>query len=126
MKTFEQFINEAKEAKPDALRTIERKWENRPGHKGLNVYASQKDSHIKLHDLFVPPHLRGKKVGSRIMKGLTKYADRQNASMSLKQAPEKGYKRKLGDFYKRFGFKSNKGRNKDFTTRDTHIRQPNK
>jgi hypothetical protein len=60
------------------------------------------------------------------MKGLTKYADRQNASMSLKQAPEKGCKRKLGDFYKRFGFKSNKGRNKDFTTRDTHIRQPNK
>ena len=27
MKTFDEFINEAKEAKPDALRTIERKWE---------------------------------------------------------------------------------------------------
>jgi hypothetical protein len=42
MKTFDDFINEAKEAKPDALRTIERKWKNRPGHKGLNVYASKK------------------------------------------------------------------------------------
>jgi hypothetical protein len=59
MKTFEQFINEANAAKPDALRTIERKWENRPDHKGVNVYATKKDSHIKLHDLFVPPHLRG-------------------------------------------------------------------
>lgn len=128
MKTFDEFITEAKPSKPDALATISRKWEKRPGHEGLNIYATQskKENHMRVHDLFVPPHLRRKGVGSRIMKGLTKVADKSGSTMSLNQAPEKGYKRKLGDFYKKFGFKSNKGRNKDFITRDTHIRQPQK
>lgn len=129
MKTFKQFISEAKEAKPDALKTISRNWERRPGHAGLNVYTSKSKStenkpHIKVHDLWVPKHLRGKGVGGRIMKGLTKYADKQGATMSLKQAPEKGYKNKLNQFYKGHGFVPNKGRNKNFITTDTHIRNP--
>lgn len=125
MKTFEEFINEANQPKPDALKTISKNWERRPNYRGVNVYASQNKDHIKVHDLFVPSHLRGKGAGSRIMKGITKLADKQGFKVSLNQAPAPGYKKKLGTFYKNFGFKPNKGRNKDFTTRDTHIRQPN-
>jgi hypothetical protein len=59
------------------------------------------------------------------MKGITKLADIQGSKVSLNQAPAPGYKKKLNTFYKNFDFKANKGRNKDFTTTDTHIRQPN-
>ena len=58
------------------------------------------------------------------MKGLSSYADRQGKRITLSQAPEKGKKQKLANFYKSHGFVPNKGRNKDFTTRDTHIRNP--
>ncbi len=45
---------------------------------------------------------------------------------TLNQAPEKRKKEKLAKFYKSHGYEPNKGRNKDFTTRDTFIRAPKK
>jgi hypothetical protein len=68
--------------------------------------------------------MQGKGIGTRVMKGLTKYADNQNKRMTLTQDPDKGKKAKLAKFYKGHGFESNRGRSRDFTTRDTHIRHP--
>jgi GNAT superfamily N-acetyltransferase len=124
MKTFEEFLAEANQPKPDAIKTISKNWERRPNYRGVNVYATQDKDHIRVHDLFVPSHLRSKGVGGRVMKGVTKLADKHGAKVSLNPAPAPGYKKKLDTFYKNFGFKPNKGRNKDFTTKDTHIRQP--
>jgi GNAT superfamily N-acetyltransferase len=122
MKTFSQFLEEAKAAKPDALKTITKNWERR--HRGLNVYASQSNGNIRVHDLWVHPNDRRSGIGGRIMKGLTNFADRQKSKMSLNQSPEKGFKNKLNAFYSRHGFVPNKGKNKDFSTTDTHIRYP--
>lgn len=126
MKTFNQFLAEAKPPKPDAEKTMTRNWERRPSHSGLRIYITKSETphgpHYKVHDLFVPPHLRGQGVGSRIMKGATKIADKNKGSMSLNQAPEKGKKTALRRFYAGFGFVPNKGRNKDFITRDSFIR----
>lgn len=58
------------------------------------------------------------------MKGLTKYADKQKKRMTLTQDPDKGKKAKLAKFYKKYGFEKNRGRSRDFTTRDTDIRNP--
>lgn len=129
MKTFSQFLEEAKAAKPDSMKTISRNWERRPGYKGLNLYATRSNlggsgTHDEIHDLFVPKSLRGKGVGERILRGLTRHADNAGATMSLSQSPEPGFKKKLSDFYKRHGFVPNKGRNKSFVTRNTHIRYP--
>lgn len=127
MKTFNQFILEAKPPKEDAHKTMTRNWERRPGHKGLNIYITKSETphgpQYRVHDLFVPPHLRGKGIGTRVMDGATKMADNIGASMSLNQAPEKG---KLQKFYKGFDFVRNRGRNKDFTTTDSHIRKARK
>lgn len=127
MKTFNQFLIEAKPPKEDAHKTMTRNWERRPGHKGLNVYITKSETpygpHYKIHDLFIPPHLRGKGVGTKVMKGATKMADKSGATMSLNQAPEKGYKGRLKKFYKGFNFVPNKGKNKDFTTTDSYIRK---
>ena len=126
MKTFTQFLQEAKAAKPpqEVLNKISRAYGKK--HRGVNVDASHSDKSgdIRLHNIWIPPEKRSQGIGGRIMKGLSKYADKQGKRITLNQAPEKGKKEKLAKFYKSHGFQANKGRNKDFTTKDTHIRNP--
>lgn len=126
MKTFSQFLKEAKEARPprEVLNKIERAYARK--HRGVNVDTShhEKSNTIRLNNIWIPPDKRNQGIGGRIMKGLTKYADKQRQRITLIQEPEKGKKAKLQKFYKSHGFESNKGRNRDFTTKDTHIRNP--
>jgi GNAT superfamily N-acetyltransferase len=126
MKTYSQFISEAKAAKSpkEVLNKISSAYSKK--HRGVNVDASHHTStdNIRLNNIWLPPEKRNKGIGGRIMKGLTKYADKQGKGITLNQAPEKGKKAKLAKFYKSHGFESNRGRNRDFTTRDTHIRNP--
>lgn len=126
VRTFEQFLKEAKEARPprEVLNKIERAYARK--HRGVNVDTShhEKSNTIRLNNIWIPPDKRNQGIGGRIMKGLTKYADKQRQRITLIQEPEKGKKAKLQKFYKSHGFESNKGRNRDFTTKDTHIRNP--
>lgn len=128
MKTFKQFMLEAKAPKEDAHKTISRNWERRPGYQGLNLYLSKKDNkeapNIEIHDIWVPKHLRGKGIGGRIMKGLGKHADKIKATMSLNQAPDKNYKEKLKKFYSGHGFVSNTGKTRNFEISNAYIRYP--
>jgi len=127
MKTFSQFLQEAKEAKPpqEVLNKISRAYGKR--YRGVNVDASHDDrsGDIRLNNIWIPPDQRNQGIGSRAMKGLTQYADRQRKRITLNQAPEPRKKAKLAKFYQSHGFQSNRGRNRDFSTRDTYIRNPN-
>ena len=126
MKTFSQFIIEAREARPpkEVLRKID--WAYGRKHPGTNVDVSHDDKSgdLRVNQLFVPPNMQGKGIGTRVMKGLTKYADKQKKRVTLTQDPDKGKKAKLAKFYKKHGFEKNRGRSRDFTTRDTDIRNP--
>jgi hypothetical protein len=51
---------------------------------------------------------RRKKKGSRFVKGITKYADKNKLPVSVKPVADKGYKRKLHNWYKGHGFEDNK------------------
>jgi GNAT superfamily N-acetyltransferase len=127
MKTYSQFIAEAKEAKPpkEVLAKIEKAYGKK--HKGVNIDTSVRSSgDIRLNNIWVPPSERGKGIGGRVMKGLGKYADKQGKRITLNQAPEPGKKKKLGDFYKSHGFEANKGKGRDLSVSDTHIRNPKK
>jgi GNAT superfamily N-acetyltransferase len=127
MKTYYQFIAEAKEAKPpkEVLDKISRAYGKK--HKGVKVSASaDRSGDIRLNNIWVPPSERGKGIGGRVMKGLGKYADKQGKRITLSQAPEPGKKKKLGDFYKSHGFEANKGKSRDLSVSDTHIRNPKK
>jgi GNAT superfamily N-acetyltransferase len=127
MKTYSQFITEAKQAKEpkEVLNKISSAYGRK--HKGVNVDASaDRSGDIRLNNIWIPPEKRNQGIGTRVMKGLSKYADKQGKRITLNQAPERGKKAKLQKFYKSHGFEANKGRNKDFTTRDTHIRNPKK
>jgi predicted GNAT family acetyltransferase len=122
MKTYKQFITESQEVLDKISKAYGKK------HRGVNVDASydQNSNRIRVNNLWVPPHLRSKGIGGRIMRGLSNYADKNDMTSTLNQAPEKGKKEKLAKFYKSHGYEPNKGRNKDFTTRDTFIRSPKK
>lgn len=122
MKTFSEFMIESQKVLNRISRNYGRKY------RGVNVDVSHdpKTDSIRVNQLFVPPELRGQGIGTRVMKGLGKYADKINNRITLTQDPDKGKKAKLAKFYKSHGFEPNKGRNRDFTTRDTHIRQPKK
>ena len=120
MKTYNEFIKESQEI----INKITSNWErNHPGMKASASITRQGD--IQLHKIEVPKEQRGKGIGSRFMKGLTKTADRQGRRITLSQQPERGHKKKLDTFYQRFGFKANKGRDKDFSVSDTMIRNSN-
>jgi hypothetical protein len=51
------------------------------------------------------------------LEGVIKYAEKQNIPVSLTP----GKKQALGRFYKKLGFKANKGRTKDYRFSDTLI-----
>lgn len=125
MKTFNQFIGEAKESKPtkEVLAKIDKAYGRKYPGTNVDVSHNDKTGNLRVNQLFVPPKQRekGKRIGTRVMKGLTKYADKQGKKITLNQDPDKGMKKKLDDFYKSHGFEVNSG---DLSTRDTHIRNP--
>lgn len=116
MKTFKEFIAEANQPKPDALKTITRNWEKK--HKGLIAQASSTPSGaIRLHNIFVPREKQGKGLGGRFMKGLGHYANKTKKDIRLSQSAEPGKERDLKRFYRKHGFK------RDETTSDTYVRK---
>jgi predicted GNAT family acetyltransferase len=91
------------------------KWAGR----GVRSSISENADRIKLDDIVVPTAERGKGVGSDFMQELTDYADQQGKRLDLTPAVKNAEhgttsRSRLVDFYKRFGFVENKGRNKDF------------
>jgi len=89
----------------------------------LDIYETDKG--LTLSKIVLPKDDRNKGIGSKILEDLTAYADKNNLTIGV--TPDStfgGNKNKLKSFYKKFGFLDNKGRNKDFTFRETMVRQP--
>jgi len=94
-------------------------------YEGLKLDISSKGSYLTLSRIVVPKSLRSNGVGSIVMVEITKWADRN--SKIIKLSPSKdfgGNKSRLFDFYKRFGFIENKGKNKDYEIFETMYRLP--
>jgi GNAT superfamily N-acetyltransferase len=65
-------------------------------------------------------------LGTALMSEITALCDKYGLLCVLTPEDEESSKSGLLRFYKRFGFVSNTGRNKDFRFRNTMIRFPNK
>jgi GNAT superfamily N-acetyltransferase len=80
---------------------------------------------LTLSRIVVPEGQRNQGVGTAIMEELTTLADSAGLPVALSPSSDFGGSvSRLKDFYSRFGFAPNKGRNKDFSISETHIRQP--
>ena len=68
-----------------------------------------------------------KGTGSKFMADLIKYADENKKTVSLTPSSDfGGSKKRLEEFYKRFGFVDNKGKNKDYEISEAMYRPPSK
>ena len=89
----------------------------------LDLYDTQ--AGYILSKIVLPKEQRGFGIGTQVMQRLIDIADSEGKVIAL--TPDTtfgGSKGRLIDFYKRFGFVPNKGRNKDFRFRNTMIRNP--
>ena len=108
-------------ARPD-LQTV------RAQLRDLGVVESiyERDGDITIAKIVVPAQARGEGTGTKAMKLLTEYADKTGQRIVLTPSEDFGASSvpRLVGFYKRFGFVENKGRKRDFTTRESMIRNP--
>ena len=90
---------------------------------GLDIYEDSKS--IKLARIVIKDEFRGSGIGSDIMNDLIRYADNNKKIITLTPSSDfGGNKNRLVQFYKRFGFKLNKGIHKSYEYMDTMIRYP--
>ena len=95
---------------------------------GLTLWLTHfSDSNIlRINAISFPKDKRKQGAGSQVMTEIVAWADSHNAILSLTPSKDFGASsvKGLERFYRRFGFKPNKGRNKDFRTRDSMLRYP--
>lgn len=83
----------------------------------LGIYMDNNKNSLFLSDLYIKNEFRGTGVGSAVMKELITFADNKKIPIVLIPEPESETKAsllKLIQFYKKFGFVVNKGKNIDY------------
>jgi len=105
---------------PD-LKQMSNKWESQ----GIKNDVFENGNKITLSKIVVPKESRNSGIGSKYMKELLDYADASGKRVELSPSDDfGGNKNRLKEFYSRFGFIENKGKNKDFSTMQSMYREP--
>jgi len=81
---------------------------------------------LTISRIIVPKEQRGSGIGTQVMEDILRIADETGKRISLSPSTDFGAssKSRLTDFYKRFGFVENKGKNKDFSISESMYRMP--
>jgi GNAT superfamily N-acetyltransferase len=93
----------------------------------LSIYESRSNPNkLTLSKIEVPKSERNSGIGTDVMNDLTNFADTQGKTITLSPSKDFGATsvNRLKEFYKRFGFVENKGRNKDYSISETMYRLP--
>jgi GNAT superfamily N-acetyltransferase len=92
---------------------------------GVASSISERPSEIVLNKVIVPKESRGSGIGSQFMQELIDYGNQSGKKISLTPSADfGGNKSRLVEFYKRFGFVENKGKNKDYEISEAMYRLP--
>lgn len=94
---------------------------------GVELDLVEKDSpegpYLELGRIVVPEDRRNEGLGGQAMALVTQYADETGADLFLTPSADfGGTKSRLERWYRSLGFKPNKGRSKDFRSRETMVR----
>ena len=92
----------------------------------LDLQENNDNKTVSLSKVVIPKAQRGKGIGTKIMEGITRFADENGKRLVLTPSTDFGGTSisRLTKFYKKFGFVENKGKNKDFTIKDTMYKNP--
>lgn len=92
---------------------------------GVDSFVAENDQRIVVSKVIVPKSERGQGTGSEFMADVCDLADRTGRRVDLTPSSDYGgSKGRLVEFYKRFGFVENKGRNRDFEVSESMYREP--
>jgi GNAT superfamily N-acetyltransferase len=93
---------------------------------GLDGFISERDGVINLSKIVVPGESRGQGAGTAAMKALIDYADSTAQVIALSPSKDFGATsvNRLNQFYKRFGFVKNTGKNRDYEISESMYRLP--
>lgn len=101
------------------IKEIKEKYKN--SFKTINIYEYNNKISI---DLIIAKE-KNSGEGTKLMKDICDYADKNKKIIILSPSDEfGGNKKRLIEFYKRFGFVENKGKNKDFEIFESMYRLP--
>lgn len=94
-----------------------------------SFFVSEYKDKIILDSIIIKKEDRGKGIGSKVINELCDYADKNQKVICLTPAVKDDYQgttsqSRLMEFYKRFGFVLNRGRNKDFSISELMYRLP--
>lgn len=113
--TFKEFLSE----NTNFIKTIKEKYKEY--FSKINVYEFTDKISI---DLIITKE-KNSGYGTNLMKDICDYADKNNKTVILTPSDEfGGNKKRLIEFYKRFGFVENKGKNKIFEIFEQMYRLP--
>lgn len=112
----------------DSISTLENSIKNEFKLSVFNLFLNSLGD-IILSDIEVPKQFRKQGIGSKVLTKLIQIADDNNLRIvltpGLRDTKHGATSRaRLINFYKRFGFVLNKGRNKDFRVSELMIREP--
>lgn len=92
---------------------------------GLKLSLTGSGNIATLGRIELPTDSRNIGTGTQIMQRITAWADANGKTVALSPSSDfGGNKSRLNEFYKRFGFVENKGRNKDYEISETMYREP--
>jgi GNAT superfamily N-acetyltransferase len=92
---------------------------------GVESSITERSNEITLQKVIVPKEARGAGAGSKFMQDLVDYGNKSGKKISLTPSADfGGSKARLIEFYKRFGFVENKGKNKDFEVSEAMYKLP--
>ena len=118
----EQEVTKEELTKTTSLKTISEKYPDVT----IDVFEDKKNKILNLGRIIVPEGSRGEGIGTRSMQDLVDYADENNLKFTLTPSKEFGATSvtRLKKFYKQFGFVENKGKNRDFSHKESMYRAP--
>ena len=91
----------------------------------IDIYEDTKNKTLTLSRVVVPENIRNEGTGTKFMNRLIKESDVRGYKIILTPSNDfGGNKNKLFDFYERFGFVRNKGKNRDFSHKEDMYRLP--
>ena len=95
-------------------------------YEDVTIDVFEKENVLSLDRIIVPEGKRGEGIGSNVMQDLIDYADKNNLKIILTPSKDFGATSvtRLKKFYKQFGFIDNKGKNRDFSHKESMYRNP--
>lgn len=92
----------------------------------LDLLGTPESETLSLSKIVIPKEQRNKGIGTKVINDIIEYANSVNKKITLTPSTDFGGTsvKRLTDFYKSLGFVENKGKNKDFTIKDSMYRNP--